>query len=82
MNGLEVFASRLRGRREDLLSELNEIDAALRRIDAGSYGLCACCGLPIDPARLSLLPATSRCRACKRAYELRRGIGSTENSAD
>jgi len=48
-----------RGRRE-----LAEIDAALSRIDEGSYGACVGCGRKIEPARLRTLPAASHCAEC------------------
>ncbi|WP_337184800.1 TraR/DksA C4-type zinc finger protein, partial [Shinella sp.] len=35
------------------LKELEAIDAALDRIAAGTFGLCAKCGEPISPARLA-----------------------------
>lgn len=40
------------------------IDAALARIDDGSYGLCARCGEEIAPARLEVLPETPLCQKC------------------
>lgn len=46
------------------LNEITQIRAALRRIDDGSYGLCARCGDPIAEARLDLLPWTPHCRTC------------------
>lgn len=45
-------------------AELRAIDAALARIDDGSYGDCARCGNPIAAARLRALPATAVCAAC------------------
>ncbi|CAM3766276.1 TraR/DksA family transcriptional regulator [Nocardioides zeicaulis] len=43
---------------------LAELDAALGRVDAGTYGSCEACGLPIAPARLEALPAARRCILC------------------
>jgi DnaK suppressor protein len=40
---------------------LREIEAALERIDNGSYGLCAGCGKPIEPERLEYLPWATQC---------------------
>ena len=40
---------------------LREIDAALKRIDEGTYGTCATCGRPIEPERLKYLPWSTRC---------------------
>jgi DnaK suppressor protein len=38
--------------------ELSEIDAALKRIEAGKYGLCEETGQPIAAARLRAIPWT------------------------
>ena len=46
------------------LDEVKRIDAALKRIDAGTYGDCVKCGEPISDARLELLPATPFCKRC------------------
>jgi DnaK suppressor protein len=40
---------------------LHEIDAALRRIDEGTYGTCAACGQEIAPERLDAYPWASLC---------------------
>ena len=45
------------------------IDAALRRILEGSYGLCQNCGEPISPERLEALPYAELCIDCKRKQE-------------
>lgn len=42
---------------EQLEAELSELQAALERIDAGTYGIDEVTGAPIDPARLEALPA-------------------------
>lgn len=42
--------------RADLEHSIVEIDAALRRIDNGTYGIDEVTGEPIDPARLEALP--------------------------
>lgn len=47
------------------LAAVNEIDWALKKIDAGTYGLCEKCGQPILEARLEALPHASLCVACK-----------------
>ena len=46
---------------------LGEIDAALARIDAGTYGICTNCGKPIGEERLEALPWASLCIDCARA---------------
>ena len=38
--------------------ELSEVDAALARLRAGTYGICEATGAPIDPERLRALPWT------------------------
>jgi DnaK suppressor protein len=44
--------------------DIAAIDAALGRIDNGSYGICAVCGEGIAEARLAAMPTTTRCVAC------------------
>ena len=40
---------------------LSEIDAALKRIDYGTYGTCRICGKPIGEERLEAVPWTTLC---------------------
>jgi RNA polymerase-binding transcription factor DksA len=42
---------------------LREIEAALRRIEDGTFGVCRTCGRPIEPERLEYLPWTTQCAA-------------------
>lgn len=46
------------------LAELRRIDAALARIDEGTYGDCQRCGETISDERLALLPDTPFCKNC------------------
>ena len=48
---------------------LNKIDAALRRLEDGSYGDCFECGEEISEARLRALPFAVRCKDCEEARE-------------
>lgn len=48
---------------------LTEIDEALERIDAGTYGTCVNCGMPIPPERLEAVPWANLCIGCKRVEE-------------
>ena len=41
-----------------------EIDAALSRLEAGSYGVCVRCGQPIGDDRLAARPAAPACIRC------------------
>lgn len=42
---------------------------ALEMIDAGTYGVCIDCGLPISEKRLLMYPNATRCIACQEMYE-------------
>ena len=44
--------------------EIAQIDAALRRMEAGEFGYCVECGDDIAPKRLELNPAIARCVDC------------------
>jgi len=48
---------------------LNKIDAALRRLEEGTYGDCFECGDEISQARLRALPFAVRCKDCEEARE-------------
>ena len=54
-----------RGEAEALLLSLREtledVERALDKVDAGTYGICEVCGKPIEPARLEAMPAARRC---------------------
>ncbi len=53
----EVLAGQLR-------EALAEVEAAIDRLDKGTYGVCERCGQQIGPARLEAKPAARRCIAC------------------
>ena len=48
---------------------LNQIDAALHRLEEGTYGDCFECGDEIPKARLRALPFAVRCKHCEEARE-------------
>jgi DnaK suppressor protein len=50
--------------REREEQHLGLIEAALRRVDAGTFGLCQTCGKPIAPERLEALPWAPDCIDC------------------
>jgi DnaK suppressor protein len=54
---------------------LAQVKEALRRMDAGTYGICANCGKPIAPARLKALPSAAFCIDCQARLEARRRLG-------
>jgi RNA polymerase-binding protein DksA len=46
---------------------LGEVEAALGRLDAGTYGVCEVCGEPIAEGRLEARPVARTCIACASA---------------
>ena len=40
---------------------LRDVEAALTRLEDGTYGRCIVCGKPIEPARLDAIPETPYC---------------------
>jgi DnaK suppressor protein len=50
-------------------AELAAIDAALARLQAGTYGQCTDCDARIPDARLSAAPEAARCLACQEKTE-------------
>jgi len=53
--------------------ELEQVVAARRRLQDGSYGECMDCGEEIDLRRLAALPATPYCTACQAIHEHEQG---------
>jgi len=45
-------------------SERADVDAALARMDAGTYGICVSCGRRIPEARLEARPMATMCVEC------------------
>ena len=52
---------------EELL--LEQVEAALERIRAGTYGVCSQCGSTIAAERLEAVPYASCCMECARASQ-------------
>jgi RNA polymerase-binding transcription factor DksA len=48
---------------------LTQVDEALARFDAGTYGKCTNCGRPIQPGRLQALPYVALCIDCQTKSE-------------
>jgi DnaK suppressor protein len=46
-------------------ARLIELEAALKRLNQGTYGICTVCGGPIMEARLDAMPETAHCMACQ-----------------
>jgi DnaK suppressor protein len=53
--------------RDRNLEHLAQVEAALARLDAGTYAACANCGRPIAPERLEAIPWAALCIDCQRA---------------
>ena len=58
---------------ESLDQTLQQIDAALARLHAGRYGVCAVCGEAIPIARLRAVPFATQCVPCQAKRERRGG---------
>ena len=54
-----------------------DIDQALLRMDEGTYGECARCGLAISERRLEAIPTARFDAECQAAIEARQGLDET-----
>jgi DnaK suppressor protein len=59
--------------RDRAIAHLELVDAALARLDAGTFATCVRCGDPIPPGRLEALPWAAYCIECQRLVD--RGQG-------
>ncbi|WP_242614147.1 TraR/DksA family transcriptional regulator [Actinomadura roseirufa] len=53
---------------QDLLAQ---IERAVQRMEAGTYGICESCSRPIGKARLQVFPRATLCVTCKQREERR-----------
>jgi RNA polymerase-binding transcription factor DksA len=51
------------------VEEIRDIEGALRRIAAGTWGTCITCRTRIPAARLAAYPTAKRCRPCQQQHE-------------
>lgn len=56
--------SRLKGLADAAQAELAQVEDALHRLDAGTYGVCTSCGRAIPAARLEVRPFAELCVDC------------------
>ncbi|HEX5493141.1 MAG TPA: TraR/DksA C4-type zinc finger protein [Mycobacteriales bacterium] len=56
---------------QNRLDLLTQMERAIDRIDAGTYGRCESCGMPIAKARLQAFPGATLCVSCKQREERR-----------
>jgi DnaK suppressor protein len=61
---------------------LEDVRAALQRLDEGSYGKCVICGEPIDEARLRAIPETRFCIRDAESAEKAEEPGSEQTFLD
>lgn len=54
---------------------LDEIEAAIARIENGSYGRCETCGVRIPHSRLDAIPYAAQCVRCASEHESVLGTG-------
>ena len=55
------------------VGELRDVEAARRRLDDGSYGICSSCGQDIGFERLRANPGAERCIRCQTQFEKTHG---------
>jgi DnaK suppressor protein len=78
----EIFEIELAGwLNENVRAHLDDVNAALVRMDDGRYGQCEKCSSPINYERLRALPWARRCLDCQRQAEVRRGRGTLVRAA-
>ncbi len=59
-----------------------QVEAALQRLDEGTYGLCEDCRQPINEERLKARPFARRCIDCQRHAEILEQIEKKEDRED
>lgn len=57
---------------EVISAKRRQSDAALQRIQDGTYGICVECGHPISPKRLAAVPAAATCIRCQETIDSHR----------
>jgi DnaK suppressor protein len=62
--------------------ELAQVERALRRLKAGTYGKCEVCSSKIPVARLNALPFSTFCIKCQRELESEGGIVGGKTAED
>jgi DnaK suppressor protein len=55
--------------RDRAIGHLAQVDAALARLDDGTFGKCVRCGRAIAPGRLEALPWAAHCIECRTALD-------------
>jgi len=68
-----------KGNLERTSSRLGEVRAALRRLAAGTFGICAGCEEDINLKRLTAIPWTSYCIVCQEAADREQNAAGSES---
>jgi RNA polymerase-binding transcription factor DksA len=55
--------------RERAIQHLAQVDAAIGRLEGGTYGRCVRCGRDVPPGRLEALPWAAHCIVCQTAID-------------
>ena len=59
-----------------------QVEAALQRLDEGTYGICEDCQQPINEERVKAMPFARRCIDCQRHAEILEQIEKKEDRED
>lgn len=65
----EISHERMEALERELKLHMGEIEEALKRIKAGTYGKCLSCGNMIDTDRLAIKPTALYCMTCEKKRE-------------
>ena len=71
-DSLSVERDRLLSLQAMSRQRMDDIDAAVRRLEAGAYGACRTCRRPIPVARLEAVPEATQCVSCASGSIVRR----------
>jgi RNA polymerase-binding transcription factor DksA len=71
-DSINMERDRLQSLTAEARRRIDEVDAALHRLDAGTYGACRSCRQAIPAARLHAVPEATQCVACASGSVLRR----------
>jgi DnaK suppressor protein len=63
---------------ERITNNLTQIDAALRRIDDGEFGVCLDCEEAISPKRLAAVPWAGYCLHCQQLHDAPEATGTVQ----
>jgi RNA polymerase-binding transcription factor DksA len=72
-DGDDYDPAMVRALRGNIRCQLEQINEALTRIDAGKYGVCATCLKPIEADRLVVRPYSTLCMGCQNSQDRGKG---------